>query len=360
MEKLSVAASKQYDVFLGRGVLGQIGALSRQIFGPVRILLVSDRRVAPLYTERVCASLTAAGFGVERLDIMAGEQAKTPKTLVEILEYAAKLRLTRNDIFAALGGGVIGDMVGLAAGLYLRGVSHIQIPTTLLSAVDSSVGGKTAVNLTSGKNLMGLFWQPSLVLCDLKTFSSLDDGVFADGVAEAVKYAAAFDGQLFEQLERGITKFDVPAPMVARCVQIKSDIVCGDEFDRGRRQLLNFGHTAGHAIEKLSRYEISHGRAVAAGMALMTRAGEAMGVCRKPFSKRLERLLEAYCLPVSCRFTPRQLADAAKTDKKHQGELITLVIPKKLGECELHTLESSQLEGVFEAGMSRRPKEVQG
>jgi 3-dehydroquinate synthase len=319
---------------------------------PSRVLVVSDERVGPLYASTICESLDKAGFSTETILIPCGESQKNPKRLVEILEFAAQKGMTRSDRFAALGGGVIGDLTGLAAGLYLRGVEYLQIPTTFLAAIDSSVGGKTAVNLSAGKNLMGMFHQPSLVVCDPDLFATLDDTNFSDGLSEAVKYAVVFDEALFATIERGLNKFDLSTAPVARCIELKNSVVSADEYDRGSRQLLNFGHTAGHAIEKLSDFSISHGHAVAMGMVIMTRGAQKLGLCKEPFSTRLETLLKKNNLPVRCSYSAELMAQAALSDKKRQGSTITLVVPQKLGQCVLHPVEVSSLKDFFAAGLS--------
>ena len=352
MQKVTIAASKQYDVLIGPGLAKQTGSLAKERMAPSRVLVVTDEKVGSLYASVVCESLQKAGFSTETMMLPCGEAQKNSKRLVEILEFAAQKGLTRSDRFAALGGGVIGDLTGLAAGLYLRGVEYLQIPTTFLAAIDSSVGGKTAVNLAAGKNLMGMFWQPSLVVCDPNLFATLDDTNFSDGVSEAIKYAVVFDEALFASIEMGLQKNSISSRPVARCVELKNSVVCADEYDRGSRQLLNFGHTAGHAIEKLSNYSVSHGHAVAMGMVIMVRGAQKLGICKEPFLTRLKTLLEKNNLPVHCSYSAESMAQAALSDKKRQGSTITLVVPQKLGRCVLHPVEVSNLQDFFAAGLS--------
>ena len=255
-----------------------------------------------------------------------------------------KSGITRSDALVALGGGVCGDMAGFAASCYLRGIKFIQIPTTFLAAIDSSVGGKTAVNLDCGKNLMGAFYQPSLVICDIDTFKTLPDEVFADGIAEAVKYGVIFDKALFESVSRDKSLWNL-TETVKRCVEIKADIVNADERDTGIRQLLNFGHTIGHAVEKNSDYEITHGHAVSIGMVIVAGfvdnsiADEIAGVCIK------------HNLPVWCRYSAEQLFAVALSDKKRTGDYITLVVPEKIGKCVLKKIPASELAGCIEKGI---------
>ena len=352
MKKIRFTASRNYDLLIGRDLLKQVGQLTAGYLPPSRLLIITDDRVGALYAEIVRRSFEEAGFTVCSYQFPSGEGEKNTRRLIDILEYAAREQFTRSDVFVALGGGVAGDMAGLAAALFLRGVSYIQIPTTFLAAIDSSVGGKTAVNLSTGKNLMGAFWQPSLVLCDVDAFATLEQKVFSDGAAEAVKYGVIYDEALFASLENGLCAKAVPEDIIARCVELKRDVVREDEYDKGQRQLLNFGHTAGHAIERLSNYRITHGHAVATGMRIMTRAAERNGLCREPFSARLERALSQNGLSGLCDFSASELADAALSDKKRMGENVTIVIPERLGKCVLHTMPVSELQAFFEAGLS--------
>lgn len=268
MTTVHVHASRDYDVCIGAGCLDSLGRRAAAVKAPCSALLVSDETVYALYGAAAEASLTRAGFSVRSFTFAPGEESKTVATLARILDALAAVPCTRSDLVVALGGGVAGDMAGFAAAVYLRGIEFIQVPTTLLAAVDASVGGKTAVNLSAGKNLAGAFWQPSLVLCDCDVFQTLPAPVFADGMAEAVKAGMIADAQLLDMLEDGAQP--LPA-LVARCVQIKRGLVAADERDVGDRQLLNFGHTAAHAIERATDFQVSHGSAVAIGMVMMAR-----------------------------------------------------------------------------------------
>ena len=250
----------------------------------------------------------------------------------------------------ALGGGVCGDLAGFAAGCYLRGIRYIQVPTTLLAAVDSSVGGKTAVDLNAGKNLAGLFFQPSAVLCDTDCLQTLSDRVFADGVAEAIKTGVIGDETLFSLFETGKVRESLPE-IVARCVAIKSSIVELDEFEHGPRRLLNLGHTVGHAVEKCSAYQITHGHAVAIGMAVMARAGAKLGICTPKCATRIEHALVKNGLPISAPFPASMLAEAALADKKRTEHEIILVFPRRVGECILQKVPMRQLKDILNAGM---------
>ena len=267
-----------------------------------------------------------------------------------MLEFFAEQRLTRKDAIIALGGGVTGDMAGFAAGCYLRGVRYVQIPTTLLAAVDSSVGGKTAVDLAAGKNLAGLFHQPTLVICDTDTFETLSPDEFANGSAEAIKTGILDDDTLFSLFETGDVHQDISS-IVEQCVSYKARIVEADETETGERKLLNLGHTAGHAIERCSDFTMPHGHAVAIGLCIIARAAERLGWAKEPIARRIETALARNGLPTRTEFSPEALAEAALSDKKRAGGNITLVIPKKIGDCALMELPVDRLIDVFRAGM---------
>lgn len=339
-----------YDVVIGSHLLDESGLLLRAVLGDCRLTLVTDGNVSSLYGERVLASLRAAGYEASRFVFPAGEQNKNMQTLAQMLEHFAEERLSRTDCVVALGGGVTGDMAGFAAGCYLRGIRYAQLPTTLLSAVDSSVGGKTAVDLSPGKNLAGLFHQPSLVLCDTDCFDTLPANEFANGAAEAIKTGILDGESLFSLFETGDVTRNV-APIVAQCVQYKASIVEQDETETGLRKLLNLGHTAGHAIEQCSGFAIPHGHAVAIGLALIARAAEAFGWAEEPVSARIRTTLIRNGLPVATKFSPEALANAALSDKKRAGTQMMLVVPRAIGTCVLKEIPVEQLAGVFRAGM---------
>lgn len=262
MTTVTVRASRPYEVTIGRGLLDTVGRQAAGQWKGRSAAVVSDSTVAPLYLNRVKDSLERAGFQVHSFVFPAGEDQKNGGTYLKLLEFLAARRLTRADGLIALGGGVVGDLAGFAAATFLRGIGFLQLPTTLLAAVDSSVGGKTAIDLTNGKNLAGAFYQPQAVLCDLDTLDTLPAEVFADGCAEVIKYGMIGDPALLARLETVDFRAD-PEELVARCVAQKRNLVEQDEFDTGARQLLNLGHTLGHGVEACSGYTVSHGRAVA-------------------------------------------------------------------------------------------------
>lgn len=347
-KRISIGVKPPYDVIIGPGLLEQAGQHLADRMGLCRAAIVCDDTVAPLYLDRLKESLRRAGFEASSLVLPAGEEHKHLGTLAQILDFFAQNRLSRRDFSIALGGGVCGDMTGFAAGCYMRGISYVQMPTTLLAAVDSSVGGKTAVDLPAGKNLAGLFIQPALVLCDTDCLKSLSPALLADGMAEAVK-SAALDGEplfsLCAQEEPDL------AAVIAGCVSFKGRVVALDEKEQNLRRSLNLGHTAGHAIEKLSGYRIRHGQAVAMGLAIITRSAVKLGHCPAGDGKRILEALEKSHLPLHCPFTAAELAEAARMDKKRAGDSITVVLPTGIGGCRLQPIPAGELEALFAAGM---------
>ncbi len=350
MESISVHASRTYEVKIGAGLLEQTGALSAPLIQGRWAAIVSDSNVWPLYGRIVRDSLEGAGFQVESFVFPAGERSKTPETLVALLTFLAQKGLGRDDAVFALGGGVTGDMGGLAAALYQRGIPCVQLPTSLLAAVDSSVGGKTAVDLPEGKNLVGTFTQPHLVLCDTGALRTLPSAVEAEGWAEIIKYGMVRSRELLDTLWEGPAGQNLER-IIACCVALKRDVVAADERESGLRQILNFGHTVGHAIERQGNYDIYHGEGVAMGMAIMTRACVKQGKCPPECRTVLETLLDLYQLPKNCTMDRADLLRAARADKKRRGESITLVQPRTLGKCELVKTDFQELERVLELGM---------
>lgn len=350
MTEIRVSASRDYSVLIGAGLLARCGELAAPLIRGRRAVVCAGEKVFPLYGETVLQSLRKAGFEADACVYPAGEGAKTPETLVYIINKLAARGLTRADAVFALGGGVTGDMAGLAAALYQRGIACVQLPTTLLAAVDASVGGKTAVNLPAGKNQMGVFSQPGLVLCDTDAFCTLPAAVMTEGWAEVVKYAFLREGPLQRLLQENEPAAKLEE-IVAACVAIKRDLVQADERDTGERQLLNFGHTVGHAVEACSGYTWYHGMAVAVGMAVMTRACRALGLCDAACEEELSALLRKFGLPDRCPYGARELLDATRADKKRAGERITLVQPKRFGECVLNETDFDALGEILALGL---------
>ena len=350
MTTIEICASKTYCVEIGAGLLPELGAKTASLGKVKKVCIVSDSNVWPLYGAVADTSLHLAGLETCAFVFPAGESSKNGETFLELLNFLAENRLSRDDVLVAMGGGVVGDLTGFAAACYLRGIRFLQVPTTLLAAVDSSVGGKTAIDLGAGKNLAGAFWQPSYVLCDVNTLATLPMEVFRDGCAEVLKTAILFDEPLFMTLVRDGLGFDWEQ-VIARCVAHKRDIVAADEFDRGQRNLLNLGHTFGHAVEALSDFTLSHGKAVAIGTALAARTAAARGICDQGTATRIMWLLERFGLPIFTEFSAPELAAAALSDKKRSGDTVNLILPEKIGRCAIVPTPVSDLEDVIQAGL---------
>lgn len=350
MNTVEVKTIPGYRVLIGPGLLEECGRYIQAVHTPCPLALVTDQQVDDRYAPQVTACLEKAGFQVKKFVLPSGEGAKTLENYGRLLHFLAQAKLGRSDLIVTLGGGVVGDLGGFAAATYQRGMAFIQLPTTLLAQVDASVGGKTAVDLPQGKNLVGAFWQPKFVLCDTQCLTSLPRDVWADGAAEAVKSAMIADAQLLENITQGALETQ-PEAVIARCVQIKADIVAKDEQDHGERQKLNFGHTVAHGIERWSGYRIPHGRAVAIGMAVVTRACVQRGLVSETVWHALEKALDRLELPKDCPAPAKDLAGAAAVDKKRQGDQVTLVLPKQVGMCRLVSIDLAALESFFQDGL---------
>ncbi len=350
MKTIHVNASKSYDVKIGNGLLFQIGQEVSAVSKGTTAVVVSDSRVYPLYGEKVTHSLHEAGFSVLTHVIPAGEESKNGNTYLSLLNDLAAHHVTRSDCLIALGGGVVGDLTGFAAATYLRGIAYIQVPTTLLAAVDSSVGGKTAIDLPAGKNLAGAFYQPSLVLCDTDTLNTLPSEIFRDGCAEVLKYGVLYDEALFTSLEQTGPDFS-REEVIARCVELKRDVVAQDEFDTGLRMKLNLGHTIGHGVEKASDFAVSHGSAVAIGMAIVSRSSAKLGICAPETAHRIVGILEHFCLPIRTEYDTQVLYEATLSDKKRTGGTVNLIVPEQIGVCSIRPTPVDEVKAFIEAGL---------
>lgn len=350
MITVAVKASKNYEVLIGAGLLQALGQKAAKITKVQCCCIVSDSNVWPLYGKAVTQSLENAGFACIHFVFPAGEASKNGQTYLELLNYLAENRLTRSDCLIALGGGVVGDLTGFAAATYLRGIAYIQVPTTLLAAVDSSVGGKTAIDLPAGKNLAGAFYQPSLVMCDTDTLGTLPHSIFRDGCAEVIKYGVLYDPKLFDHLMEHGLDFS-REEVIARCVELKRDVVNEDEFDTGARQKLNLGHTIGHGVEASSNFEVSHGSAVAIGMAIVTRAAAKYGFCTQMCMDAVLDVLNKFTLPVCTQYSAEALYNAALSDKKRSGGTVNLIIPERIGSCLISPTPVDKLKSFIEAGL---------
>ncbi|OFU52349.1 3-dehydroquinate synthase [Aerococcus sp. HMSC10H05] len=360
LEKVNVAVAKPYDVIIDNDLIKNAGHHLEDFIQQRKVMIITDENVASFgYLGSLQEAISPITKAVHTITLPAGEEQKSSANYIYLQEQLATLNYSRTDVLIALGGGVIGDLVGFTAATYLRGIPYIQMPTTLLSAIDSSVGGKTAIDLPQGKNLVGAFYQPARVLCDLTTFHTLSQSIFEDGCAELIKYGMILDDELLNDLmtrDQPLTALsDDLANIVKRCVEIKRNVVLEDEHDLGLRQLLNFGHTIGHAIEQVSHYKVSHGRGVATGMILTQLMAEKEGLTDLILAERFNQLLNQYHLLdqvyLAKAYTFADLLDAMTNDKKRRGGEITEIFPESFGKCELKTITFDQyanwLEKIF-------------
>lgn len=350
MQTVIVNASTAYPVHIGSGLLDRAGALITASTGSRTCAVITDTTVEKLYAARVCRSLQDAGVTVRLYAFPAGERSKNIAVYGEMLEFLAENKLTRSDFVVALGGGVAGDMAGFAAATYQRGVDYIQMPTTLLAASDSSVGGKTAIDLAAGKNLAGAFHQPKMVICDTDTFQTLPEEDFSGGMAETVKHALIADAGFYRFLMEEPVRERI-GDVVRRNVEIKASVVGEDEFERGRRKILNFGHTLGHAIEKNSGFTVPHGHAVAMGMVLAARAAERLGYSPAGTLDAVLAACRRFQLPVQCPYTAPQLFAAAVSDKKRSGGSIDVVVLEEIGRAGTVRMDLEGLRRFTEAAL---------
>ncbi|MEY2428034.1 MAG: 3-dehydroquinate synthase [Verrucomicrobiota bacterium] len=334
---------RSYEIKIGADLLAYLGAECAQISLGKRCAIITDRKVAPLYGKAAQRALVKAGFEPILITVASGETAKSLKTVQTCCDQLAKNRLERKSFIVALGGGVVGDLAGFVAATYLRGIAFVQVPTTLLAQVDSSVGGKVGVNLTAGKNLVGSFHQPRLVLCDLDTLASLPPREYRAGLAEVIKYGIIHDATLFERLEREMPKLlqrdtKTLGAIVARCCEIKAEVVREDETESGLRVILNFGHTIGHALEAISRYgKYLHGEAIAIGQVAAARLSARVSGLSKDSVERIAKLFREAGLPTELRLSAverKGLFSAMQLDKKVSNGEIKFVLARRIGTVE--------------------------
>ena len=347
--RVGVKASRAYEVLIGRGLIDQAGQRIRAVSNAKKAVIVSDDNVYPLYGALLESSLRKSGIESAAYVFPHGEDGKSLQNYASLLEFMSDMRLNRDDLLLSLGGGVAGDLGGFAASTFLRGIGFVQVPTSPLADVDSSVGGKTAVNLPSGKNRAGSFYQPMLVLCDTAALETLPEREYANGCAEIVKYGMIGDEALFDKIASRPVKENY-AEVIRACVEMKKRFVEQDERDRGVRALLNFGHTVGHAVEKLSAYRVPHGRAVAIGMACVTRAAVRKGLCEESAAERLEAMLTSYGLPCETACDSASLAGACLSDKKAVDGGVNLIVPERIGACRALFVPSNEMIDWISAG----------
>ncbi len=334
---------RSYDIKIGTGLLARLGRECARLGLGRRCAIISDRNVAPRFGAAAQRTLARAGFEPVLITVSAGETAKRLKTVQACYDQLTAQRLERKSFIVALGGGVVGDLAGFVAATYLRGIAFVQVPTTLLAQVDSSVGGKVGVNLKAGKNLVGAFYQPRLVLCDLDTLAALPAREYRTGLAEVVKYGVIYDAGLFRRLERELPKLlerepETLAAVVARCCEIKAEVVRQDETESGLRAILNFGHTLGHALEAVSRYgNYLHGEAIAIGQVAAARLSVQLLGLPAGDVDRITRLLRRAGLPTELKLSAAQrpkLLDAMRLDKKVSAGQIQFVLARRIGKVE--------------------------
>ncbi len=349
MREVRIHASRAYTVHIEAGLINRVGELLRPLSRAQKACIASGERVDALYGDRLEQSLRAAGFAVLRWRHPSGEQYKNLETYGRLLNFLAESGLGRGDVLVSLGGGVTGDLTGFAAATYQRGMDYVQVPTSLLAMVDSSVGGKTAVDLAAGKNLCGCFWQPLAVFCDPALLATLPETELRGGSAEVIKYAVLRDEALFEKLLHDPSAA-AREEVIERCVSIKRDLVEEDEFDRGSRRLLNLGHSFGHAVELCSRFSVSHGYAVAIGLAGIARACREMRVCSGDTAERIEEILRAFSLPTETEIPRNALLEALLRDKKREAAELPLILPEAIGRCRVERVPLDELDDWLRLG----------
>ena len=350
MRKIDIPAGNPYEVWIERGLLRDAGMAVRSVCPKARkAFILTDDRVDVLYGGRAWESLTAAGFDVTGLTFPHGEGNKTVETWHRTLDAMCAARMTRSDVLVALGGGVVGDLGGFAAACYQRGIDYVQIPTTLLAMVDSSVGGKTAVDLAGGKNQVGAFYQPRIVICDPDTLDTLPEEEYSAGCAEIIKYGMIGSADFFRSLAETPVR-DQFEQVISTCVEMKREYVLQDERDLGLRMMLNFGHTFGHACEACSGFSILHGQGVAIGMCVMARAAAAKGILSAEDRDALIALIRQYDLPTEPAWPADEMAEVCLSDKKTTGGSIRIVVPERIGKCSIETIPTEQLIDWLRAG----------
>ncbi|MBR4947242.1 MAG: 3-dehydroquinate synthase [Clostridiales bacterium] len=341
------AASKSYDVLIGKNAAEALGDEAKRVCpGALKALIVSETNVAALYLDQVKSQLEGAGFEVTDYVFEAGEQSKNINEIAGMWNKMAEAGFTRTDFVVGLGGGVTTDMAGFAAATFLRGIRVIQLPTSLLAMVDASVGGKTGIDIPMGKNQVGAFWQPSLVLEDISFLKTLPDEVFTEGMGEVIKHAFIMDLELFDKLEKADGDIrsdeDLLEEIVYMNVSDKASVVGEDETDNGRRQTLNFGHTVGHVIERDSGFTKPHGICVAKGMGIVIDACVRAGTLAKEDADKMKDLLALYKLPVTDDITPEAIAQGAMNDKKKRGDTLSVILVNKIGHAEIKKMTAEE------------------
>ena len=347
METLEITSKHPYNVVIGSGIIKDTGKLLREIAKPCKVCIITDSNVNGIFSQVVISSLIEAGFQTSKILFPAGEHSKNINTYTQIVTALTEERMNRQDIIIALGGGVVGDVAGFVAATYMRGIRYVYVPTTPLAAIDGSIGGKTALNLPTGKNLIGAFWHPSLVICDYNAYSSLPESVIMDGLAEGLKSAVISDSSLLPHIETRDFKY-----ILSRCLSLRKSFVEADQEDTGIRQMLDFGHTIGHAIERLSCYNISHGQALAKGMIAEAKGAFALGLTNHDISGQLEYILKGLGFDTSLNYSPQLIYEHALIDKKICHSTISVIAPMTIGKCTLQKLPLANFHQFLEASLA--------
>ncbi len=349
MEKVRINTSRAYDVLIDSGLLDKAGELIAPLAASKRACVITDDNVDRIYGERIVSSLNGAGITAEKFVFPHGETSKNHSTLLKIYDFLAEKGFTRSDIIVALGGGVGGDTAGFAAASYMRGIDFVQIPTTVVSQADSSVGGKTAVDIPAGKNLVGAFHQPRLVICDTDTLNTLTPEFFSDGMAEVIKHGMIKSAELFDILSAEDIKKNI-VDIMKRNVTIKGNVVENDEREKGERMLLNFGHTLAHALEKYYNFSgLTHGCAVAIGMSTFTHIAERRGMCAAGVADKLDALLMKCGLPLTDPAPLDELFRLSLGDKKHLSSGMNIVICSDTGKSEVVKMSVDEYENFLKS-----------
>ena len=343
MEEIRINCQKPYDVYVGSDILKNLGNLSIKNY--TSIAVVTDENVDKYYGKICMEALKGKGLKPLKYVIKPGEKSKSIEEYTKLLNFLGENEFDRNSLLIALGGGVVGDLTGFVAATYMRGISFAQVPTSLLAMVDSSVGGKTAINLDCGKNTAGAFYQPDFVLCDVKCLETLPDYYMKDGLGEVIKYGILEGGELFEKLSKALP--NDKSKIISSCIKIKRKIVAEDEFDKGVRQLLNLGHTIAHGCEKLSGYSISHGCAVAAGIYAISKIAAENGICTEDTLKNIENIFRFHQFNLEMNYTYSEIFDTIKHDKKKNGDSINIIFPRKIGSCGIYKLNFDKFREMF-------------
>lgn len=339
MELIVDLKERSYPIIIEKGLIDKISEKVKNVYKGKKIFILTDENVNKYYGKKVVSALSEY-FDVKLVSLKAGEETKNFNTLPMVYNELLDFNLTRSDLIITLGGGVIGDLGGFVASSYLRGIDFIQVPTSLLAQVDSSVGGKVAVDLERGKNLVGSFYHPKAVLIDSEVLNTLDNRFFIDGMAEVIKYGCIKDKMFFEflyEMENNSDVIDNMERVIHKCCDIKRIVVESDEKDKGERMLLNFGHTLGHAIEQYYNYtKYTHGEAVAIGMYEITKISEAKGLTVKGTAERIKEILIKYNLPYKMDVNIEEILDTINLDKKKLGKSLNLIILKEIGNSEIY------------------------